>query len=61
MTYPKCLTCGHKKRSHFSGTTNLNADCVECMPGVVDDFCMYKYVPDNLGHIEKLAKTKGLI
>lgn len=60
MMYPKCLVCGHKKRDHFESSNYLNAVCFECPPNIIDGDCRHKYVPDNLGYIEKLAKSKGL-
>ena len=60
IRHPQCLTCGHNKSNHRSFV------CLDCMEEMGYRFLYekdgrHKYIPDNLGHIERLAKARKLI
>lgn len=52
--------CGHNKKVHEHLRGNFVCLCVGPYTSINDCPC-FEYVPDNLSHIENLAKEKGLI
>jgi hypothetical protein len=64
IRYPQCLVCGHNKSRHGLSGTSCNDCWEEHGISLIDrgyHYYRHNYIPDNLGHIERLAKVRKLI